>query len=188
MILLIDNFDSFTYNLVDYLLQAKIPCKVIRNDIGLEEIERLKFDAIVLSPGPGIPGKSGNMLKVINQYYKEKPILGICLGHQALGEFYGAKLVKAEKPMHGKLSKINIQKDPIFETIPPSFNVVRYHSLILTEIPSTLSVIASTINGEVMMIKHLNYKSYGIQFHPEAHLTEYGLQLIKNWVKLNQIL
>lgn len=182
MILLLDNFDSFTYNLVDYLAQCGHSCKVIRNDTSPEEISRMSFDAIVLSPGPETPEKAGVMNQLIAKYYCQLPILGICLGHQALGQFFGAKLEKAIKPMHGKISRISIDNhDDMFLNLPDRVEVTRYHSLVLKSIPAHLKVIGTTDEGEVMAIKHRQYPVRGIQFHPEAVLTQEGLRMLKNW-------
>lgn len=184
MLLLLDNFDSFTYNLLDYLLQMGIPCKVYRNDHDLNEVKKGKYRGIVLSPGPGRPSVAGIMPELIRHYHGQLPILGICLGHQALGEFYGATLTKALRPMHGKLSQIACRKDQVFENIPVSYKVVRYHSLLLTKLPPALEVLAETSEGEVMAFKHRVHPSYGLQFHPEAYLTEYGFEILKNWTRI----
>ncbi|MBD0400440.1 MULTISPECIES: aminodeoxychorismate/anthranilate synthase component II [unclassified Flammeovirga] len=182
MILLLDNFDSFTYNLVDYFTQLGQKVEVVRNTTPLEEIVVYKYDAIVLSPGPETPDKAGNMLEVIDYYHKTHPILGICLGHQAIGEYFGGKVVKALKPMHGKISQIDVQTSVLFQKIPSEFSVVRYHSLILSNVPNTVEVVASSKEGEVMAIAHKNLPVFGVQFHPEAILTEFGLDILKNWI------
>ncbi len=187
-ILLLDNYDSFTYNLYDYLLQAGTQCQVLRNDAcSLDELERLDFDALVLSPGPERPADAGLMMPLIARFFDKKPILGICLGHQALGEFFGAKLVKARLPMHGKTSLIAHSGHPLFEHLPPQFAVMRYHSLLLESLEGTpLQSIAQTDEGEIMALAHPTLPLLGVQFHPESILTEWGLQLIKNWVKMHQ--
>lgn len=187
MILVLDNFDSFTYNLVDYFAQLGIDCSIYRNDSSLADIKKEQFKGIVLSPGPGTPSTSGIMMEVLREYYNELPILGICLGHQALGEFFGAKLVKAQVPMHGKVSEIICTQDSIFNNLPDKFNVVRYHSLLINEVPKTFKVLAYSEKGEIMALKHLSLPLYGFQFHPEAILTEYGMELLKNWLVINQI-
>lgn len=184
MILLLDNFDSFTYNLVDYFNQLGVECVVKRNDVSLEEIVSMDYDGLVISPGPETPQKSGNLMQVLKYFYDKTPVLGICLGHQAIGEFFGAKLVKALKPMHGKISKVVHQQNHLFEDIPITFNVVRYNSLLLEEINTPLKVIAETDQEEIMAICHQKLPVWGVQFHPEAALTEYGLQLLKNWLTL----
>lgn len=182
MILVLDNFDSFTYNLVDYLQQCGAKCVVVRNNIGLEEIEKLDFEAIVLSPGPGKPAKAGVMPQLIERFHQSKPILGICLGHQALGEFFGASLEKSHKPMHGKVSSVELSNDFMFERIEHPSSVVRYHSLILKKVVSPLEIIAKTNQQEVMAIRHSTLPIRGLQFHPEAILTADGLKMINNWI------
>ncbi len=183
-VLLLDNYDSFTYNLYDYLLQTGVACTVLRNDaFTLDELEQLGFQAIVLSPGPKRPADAGLMMAVIERYYARLPILGICLGHQALGEFFGAKLVKAALPMHGKTSAIQHYGHPVFEGIPEHFSVMRYHSLLLEQpLPQHLHCLASTDAGEIMALAHESLPLVGLQFHPESILTEHGLQLLRNWV------
>lgn len=187
MILLLDNFDSFTYNLVDYFNQLKIGCHVVRNDVSLEEISRYKFDGIVLSPGPEIPEKAGNLMAVLSHYHKKLPILGICLGHQAIGQFFGAQVQRAVKPMHGKLSRIKLEKDVIFTGIPSEINVVRYNSLVVKGGGDELQILARCENNEVMALRHRDLRLWGVQFHPEAALTEHGLNILKNWLSCNKI-
>lgn len=183
MVLLLDNYDSFTYNLRDYILQCGKECKVVRNDeMSLDELAELNFASAVISPGPKTPHQAGITLKFIERFYQQKPILGICLGHQALGEFFGAKLVKAIKPMHGKTSVIRHNKSFLFKNLPDEFEVMRYHSLILSEIEKTeLQITATTSENEVMAVMHPVLKLAGVQFHPESVLTPNGLQLMKNW-------
>ncbi|WP_162428341.1 anthranilate synthase component II [Pontibacter pudoricolor] len=187
MLLLLDNFDSFTYNLVDYFGQLGVEAHVVRNDVPLPEIKRLPLKAIVLSPGPGIPKNAGVMMDVIHEYHARVPMLGICLGHQALGEFFGAKLEKGEKPMHGKISEITCEPDPIFKNLPEKMDVVRYHSLVLQDIPPAIVPLAHTENGELMAFKHNSLPLYALQFHPEAALTTYGLEMIRNWLSIANI-
>ena len=188
MVLLLDNFDSFTYNLADYLQQLEAECVVLNNKTPIESIRKLPFKGIVLSPGPETPEKAGVMPQVLTSFYNKLPILGVCLGHQALGQFFGAKLVRAIKPMHGKVSEISCQEDYIFQGIPKKLNVVRYHSLVLQDLPTTLSNIAvTTQQGEIMAIKHNTLPIRGLQFHPEAILTESGLAMLKNWLSFNNI-
>lgn len=190
MILLIDNYDSFTYNLQDYFLQIGLDCKVARNDeYSLQEFSKLKLQAVVFSPGPKIPREAGLMMELINYFHDKILMLGICLGHQGIGEFFGAKLVKAKIPMHGKTSMITHNNDFVFQNIPQQFKVMRYHSLILSETEnSPLKIIARTDENEIMAIKHNTLPIYGFQFHPEAILTEHGLQLLKNWAVINDLL
>jgi anthranilate synthase component 2 len=182
VILVLDNFDSFTFNLVDYLHQCGASCVVVRNNVGLEEIEKLDFEAIVLSPGPGKPAGAGIMSSLIERFHQSKPILGICLGHQALGEFFGASLEKSIKPMHGKVSQIELGNDFMFEGIENPSLVVRYHSLILKKVASPLEIIAKTVEQEVMAIRHPSLPIRGLQFHPEAILTTDGIKMISNWI------
>jgi anthranilate synthase/aminodeoxychorismate synthase-like glutamine amidotransferase len=184
-ILLLDNYDSFTYNLYDYLQQTGVACTVWRNDtFALESIDAAGFQAIVLSPGPKRPADAGLMMQVIERYHQHLPILGICLGHQALGEFFGAKLVKAALPMHGKTSPVVHTAHPLFQGIPSPFQVMRYHSLLLESLEGTpLDCVASTEAGEIMALAHRSLPLLGVQFHPESILTEHGLPLLHNWVK-----
>lgn len=182
-ILLLDNYDSFTYNLYDYLCQCGASCTVVRNDqMTIEELTKCHFDGIVLSPGPKRPKDAGILMQVIEQYYQQLPILGVCLGHQALGEFFGAKLVHAKAPRHGKTSLIEHQQSGIFDLLPNPMQVMRYHSLILEELPNCLKGIAYTTEQELMALQHQDYPLTGIQFHPESILTKEGLQLLNNWL------
>ncbi|MBS1596266.1 MAG: aminodeoxychorismate/anthranilate synthase component II [Bacteroidetes bacterium] len=183
MVLLIDNYDSFTYMLRDYIRQAGEECIVVRNDEKtIADIAVLSFDSIVISPGPKAPVDAGITMDMIRAYWQQKPILGICLGHQAIGEFFGARLVRAQVPMHGKTTTITHTEHPIFKDIPQGTEVMRYHSLILEDIArSGLDVIAQTDDGEVMGVVHPTLPVAGLQFHPESVLTEYGLNMIENW-------
>lgn len=187
-ILLLDNYDSFTYNLYDYLLQTGVACQVLRNDaLPLSDVERLDFRAIVFSPGPKRPADAGLMLPLIDRYHDRIPMLGICLGHQAIGEYFGAKLVKAKVPMHGKTTEIRHSGHPLFKDIPTRFTVMRYHSLLLESLDGTpLECLATTDDGEIMALKHNTLPLFGVQFHPESILTECGLQLLRNWVTMAQ--
>ena len=187
MVLLLDNFDSFTWNLADYIHRLGVPCEVVQNDQPLEKIQQIPFKALILSPGPQTPAKAGCLMEVIAHNYRRVPILGVCLGHQALGEFFGARLYKASQPMHGKLSSISCRSDYLFEGLPAQFKVVRYHSLLLKELPHSLESIAETAAGELMALRHRELPIRGVQFHPEAILTEGGLALLKNWVSFNKI-
>ncbi|MEL6866737.1 MAG: aminodeoxychorismate/anthranilate synthase component II [Bacteroidota bacterium] len=185
-ILLIDNYDSFTYNLYDYFCQLNTNCQVLRNDeYTLEAFKALSFDALVLSPGPKIPKSAGQMMALIDHFHQKAPILGICLGHQGIGEYFGAKLQKAALPMHGKTSTLFHQKDPIFRDLPQQFEVMRYHSLLLEDMGSApLETIAQTAKGEVMALRHQQLPIYGLQFHPESILTEHGLAILDNWLNI----
>jgi anthranilate synthase/aminodeoxychorismate synthase-like glutamine amidotransferase len=187
VVLLLDNYDSFTYNLVDYFNQLGIECKLFRNSDPLEEITSHHYHGIVLSPGPGKPEEAGCLLDVIGHYYQTHPMLGICLGHQAIGQFFGSTVSKAFQPMHGKISRARLVQDPIFKDIPDEINVVRYHSLVISEVSKELDVIAVTPQGEIMAIKHPLLPLYGLQFHPEAVLTEYGMAMLNNWAIFNNI-
>jgi len=183
MFLLLDNFDSFTYNLADYMAQCGAEFRVIRNDTPLAQIQQTDYQGIVLSPGPETPQKAGSLMQVIDYYASVKPILGICLGHQALGQYFGARLVRAAKPMHGKISYVYSESDEaLFTGIPASFAVVRYHSLILDTLPPCLEALAQTETNELMALRHKMLPIRAIQFHPEAALTEHGLKMINNWL------
>jgi len=185
-ILLLDNFDSFTYNLLDYLRQVGVTAHVCRNDVPLATLESQQFDGIVLSPGPGTPSSAGNLMRVIERYHHELPMLGVCLGHQALGQFFGAQVKRAVRPMHGKVSQIDCATDnPLFTDLPPQLTVTRYHSLVVEELPSVLLPLAYTADEhrELMAFRHRTLPLYGVQFHPEALLTTQGLALLRNWVK-----
>ncbi|GAB3313704.1 aminodeoxychorismate/anthranilate synthase component II [Larkinella ripae] len=182
-LLVLDNIDSFTHMLVDYLKQAGATCRVVRNTVPLAEITAESYDGLVLSPGPGTPRQAGCLMNVIDHYYEQLPILGVCLGHQALGEHLGARLVKAAKPMHGKVSVIRKQaEDVLWTNLPDELRVTRYHSLVLTDLPAGLIPLAATETGENMAFRHRALPIWGIQFHPEAALTQQGLEILKNWI------
>ncbi len=183
MVLLLDNYDSFTYNLRDYILQLGEECMVVRNDEKtLTEIAALNFDSAIISPGPKTPHEAGITMKFIERFHREKPMLGICLGHQAIGEFFGARLVKAIKPVHGKTSVIKHKGNYLFKNLPAEFEVMRYHSLVLTDMDKTaLEITATTSENEVMALAHPEIKIAGVQFHPESVLTITGLQIMRNW-------
>ena len=182
-ILLIDNYDSFTYNLYDYILQNNVACDVVKNDADINSINFGNYDGIVISPGPKTPDKAGITNEIIRLFYDKKPILGICLGHQAIGAMFGAELVKAKKPMHGKTCSVNLIEHYLFKNIGRQTEVMRYHSLILRNIKSPLNVIATSAEGEVMAVAHENKLLCGIQFHPESILTPQGFTIISNWIK-----
>ena len=187
MILLIDNYDSFTYNLYQYLGELGESIIVKRNDeLTISEIKEMNPEAIVISPGPGRPEEAGNCVKVIQQLHTSFPILGICLGHQAIGYSFGAKITKAEKIMHGKVSEIRHQNKAIFQPFAQNLKVMRYHSLVIQKdtLPAQFEVLAtSTDDEEIMAIKHHDYPLYGMQFHPESIGTEAGPRLLKQFLR-----
>ena len=187
MILLIDNYDSFSYNLVQYIGTINPHIKVIRNDeLTVDEIEKLHPDHIVLSPGPGYPKDAGVCEEVVLKLQGKVPILGVCLGHQAICEVYGATITYAKKLMHGKMSVAALDTEcPVFAGIGETAEVARYHSLIAQKetIPECLQVIATTDDGEVMGVKHKEAPTYGLQFHPESILTPKGIDMLKNFLK-----
>ncbi|MCX5705248.1 MAG: aminodeoxychorismate/anthranilate synthase component II [Candidatus Omnitrophica bacterium] len=186
MILMIDNYDSFTYNLVQYLSSLGQEIKVYRNDkITVEAIRKLKPRKIVISPGPGRPEGAGISCEVIRSFAGKLPILGVCLGHQSIGFVFGAKIVHAKELMHGKTSKIYHNRKEIFKGLPLPFEATRYHSLVVQKIslPTCLEIIAWTKEGEIMGLKHKKYSVWGVQFHPESVLTKSGIDLLENFVK-----
>jgi anthranilate synthase/aminodeoxychorismate synthase-like glutamine amidotransferase len=180
---LIDNYDSFTYILQHYLLQCGHECEVYRNDeISVQQLKDLSPERIIISPGPETPLQAGITMEVIDHFHKHVPILGVCLGHQALGMYFGAKLVHTAYPMHGKTSKIVHTGHPLFKGIPSPFTAMRYHSLAVTDFNDpALTAIAHTGDGTIMALAHTQYPCIGVQFHPESVGTEHGLQLLKNW-------
>lgn len=185
MILLLDNYDSFTYNLSDYFLQAGAEVEVLRNDACTPaSIVAMHPEALVISPGPGRPEDAGCTMDAITLLHNRLPILGICLGYQAIGICFGARLRHAGTPVHGKVSQIRHNGDPVFAGIPHNIAVMRYHSLMLNTLPACLEVIAETRDAEPMAIKHRGSNVYGFQFHPESVLTEYGLSMLQNWLNL----
>lgn len=188
MILLIDNYDSFSYNLYQYMGSINKDIKVIKNDeMTLEEIEKLNISHIVISPGPGRPEDSGICKDVIERFYKEKPILGICLGHQCIYEIFGGTVTYAKKVYHGKRDTISIKNQfPIFDGLKSNIEVGRYHSLsgTMESLPEELFLIAEDRNSEVMGVKHKEFNLYGLQFHPESILTPDGIIMIENFMKM----
>lgn len=185
MILLIDNYDSFTYNLYQYIGTFEPDIQVVRNNqITIEEIEKLNPESIVISPGPKSPKEAGICLDVIRHFAGKKPMLGICLGHQCIGEAFGATISYAKKIFHGKQSSITHDTDGIFTGINSPIKVARYHSLAIVEetIPKELKVIAETEDGEIMAVRHVEYAIVGLQFHPESIYTEHGKRMIENFV------
>lgn len=187
MILMIDNYDSFTYNLVQYLEELGQVVKVYRNDaISLKDIEKLGPEKIVISPGPGRPEDAGISCDVIKEFCGKIPILGVCLGHQAIGYCFGGKIVQAKRLMHGKTSKIYHNKKDIFKNIPNPFLATRYHSLLVDNknLPDCLEVTAKTRESEIMGLKHKAYPLWGVQFHPESILTKSGKAILDNFLNI----
>ena len=186
-IILIDNYDSFTFNLYHYLSSLKVKVDVIRNDkITSNEILKRKYNKIVISPGPGNPDQSGNCLKIVKSLYKKIPILGVCLGHQIIGQVFGSKIVQAKKLMHGKTSKIISKKLGILKNLPKSFEATRYHSLIIDKktLSKHLEITAETKDGLVMGVQHKKYNVHGVQFHPESIKTKLGMKILKNFIRI----
>jgi anthranilate synthase component 2 len=186
MLLLIDNYDSFTYNLVHFLGELGAQSEVVRNDkIGVDEIMRKKPKAIVLSPGPCTPNEAGVCLELIEKLGGKIPLLGVCLGHQAIGQAYGGKVIRAPEPLHGKLSTIRHSDKGVFKSLPERFQVTRYHSLIVERksLPPELEVTAET-EGIIMGLQHKTHPVHGVQFHPESIASEHGHALLANFLSL----
>jgi anthranilate synthase component 2 len=181
-LLFIDNFDSFSYILIDYLKSSGAEITVITNESDPGKIKVGLYDGIVISPGPATPGEAGYLMQYLKLFADKLPVLGVCLGHQAIGMYFGLQLEKALIPMHGKTSPVYHQNNDLFQQISNPFQACRYHSLVLKGNVPELEILAQTSEGEIMAIKHKSLPVYGVQFHPEALLTESGLQLIKNWV------
>ena len=185
-IFMIDNYDSFTYNLVQYFGELGEDVRVYRNDeITIEQIEALNPDRICISPGPKAPAQAGISVEVLKHFAGKKPILGVCLGHQAIGEAFGGKVIRAKQVMHGKTSLIAHTGVGVFKDIPSPFTVIRYHSLAIerASLPSCLEVTAWTDDGEIMGVRHREYDIEGVQFHPESILSEHGHALLKNFLE-----
>lgn len=183
--LMIDNYDSFTYNLVQYLGELGETVRTVRNDeLSLEDIERLAPQRIVISPGPCTPNEAGISLAVIRQFAGRLPMLGVCLGHQAIGQAFGGRVVRARRVMHGKVDTIETTGQGVFESLPVRYEVVRYHSLAVerTTMPEDLEVTAWTDDGEVMGVRHRRFDIEGVQFHPESIATQHGHQLLRNFL------
>ena len=184
-ILLIDNYDSFTFNLYHYLSILKCKVEVFRNDkITYKEIVKNKFDKIVISPGPGNPYQSGNCLSIVENLFKKIPILGVCLGHQIIGQVFGSKIVQTKILMHGKTSIIYSKKIGILSNLPNKFEATRYHSLIIDKktLSKDLLITAETKDGIIMGVQHKKYNIHGVQFHPESIKTKLGIKILKNFV------
>ena len=186
-IILIDNYDSFTFNLYHYLSSLKVKVDVIRNDqITSNQILERKYNKIVISPGPGNPNQSGNCLKIVKSLYKKIPILGVCLGHQIIGQVFGSKIVQTQKLMHGKTSRIISKKVGILKNLPKSFEATRYHSLIIDKksLSKHLEITAESNDGLVMGVQHKKYDVHGVQFHPESIKTKLGIKILKNFIRI----
>ena len=186
-IILIDNYDSFTFNLYHYLSSLKVFVDVIRNDkISSKEILKRRYNKIVISPGPGNPNQSGNCLKIVKSLYKKIPILGVCLGHQIIGQVFGSKIIQARKLMHGKTSKITSKKNGILKNLPKTFEATRYHSLIIDKktLSNDLEITAETKDGLIMGVQHKKYDVHGVQFHPESIKTKLGIKILKNFIRI----
>ena len=184
-ILLIDNYDSFTFNLYHYISSLKVTVDVVRNDkINSNEILKKKYNRIVISPGPGNPNQSGNCINILKTLHKELPFLGVCLGHQIIGQVFGSKIIQAKKLMHGKTSKINSKKIGILKNLPKTFEATRYHSLIIDKktLSNQLEITAETDDGIIMGVKHKKYNIHGVQFHPESIKTKIGIKILKNFI------
>jgi anthranilate synthase/aminodeoxychorismate synthase-like glutamine amidotransferase len=185
MLLMIDNYDSFTYNLVQYLGELGAEVRIARNDaITLEEIDALAPRSIVISPGPCTPDQAGVSVSLVRHFAGRSPILGVCLGHQAIGQAFGATVVRAHRVMHGKLSPIAHRGDGVFAGLPSPFQATRYHSLAIERetLPGALEITAETDDGEIMGVRHREHPVEGVQFHPEAILTEHGRHLLRNFL------
>lgn len=189
--ILIDNYDSFTYNIVQYLEELGIEPKIFENDkVTIDELKSLDFDSIIISPGAGNPNTAGISMAVLEEFYKTKKILGICLGHQCIAKFFGANIAKSKNPTHGKTSKIFVcENSKLFKNLPKNFDVTRYHSLEVekSSMPSSLKITAETQDGTIMALEHDALPIYGVQFHPEAILTQYGHELLRNFIEIKPL-
>ena len=184
-ILLIDNYDSFTFNLYHYISSLGVRVDVVRNDkITANDIKKNKYNRIVISPGPGNPKQSGNCINILKSLHKEIPFLGVCLGHQIIGQVFGSKIIQAKKLMHGKISKIKSKKIGILKNLPKTFEATRYHSLIIEKksLSENLKITAETEEGLIMGVQHKVYNIHGVQFHPESIKTKLGIKILKNFV------
>ncbi len=187
MLLMIDNYDSFTYNLVQYFGELKQDVRVVRNDqITVAEIEKLRPDHIVISPGPCTPNEAGVSVETIQKLAGKIPILGVCLGHQSIGQAFGGKIVRAKQLMHGKTSMIHHKDIGVFKGLPSPFEATRYHSLVIEResLPDCLEITAWTEDNEIMGVRHKTLAVEGVQFHPESILTQHGHQLLSNFLRM----
>ena len=184
-VLLIDNYDSFTFNLYHYISSLGVKVDVVRNDkITAKDIKKNKYNKVVISPGPGNPSQSGNCINILKSLHKEIPFLGVCLGHQIIGQVFGSKIIQAKKLMHGKISKIKSKKIGILKNLPKNFEATRYHSLIIDKktLSDSLEITAETEDGLIMGVQHKVYNIHGVQFHPESIKTKLGIKILKNFV------
>ena len=184
-VLLIDNYDSFTFNLYHYISSLDVKVDVIRNDrITAKSIKKNKYNKIVISPGPGNPNQSGNCINILKSLHKEMPFLGVCLGHQIIGQVFGSKIIQAKKLMHGKISTIKSKKIGILKNLPKTFEATRYHSLIIDKktLSNSLEITAETEDGLIMGVQHKLYDIHGVQFHPESIKTKLGMKILKNFI------
>ncbi len=189
MVLMIDNYDSFTYNIVQYCLELGADLKVVRNDeLSLDEIKALKAEKIIISPGPATPDEAGVSLEVVKELHKDTPILGICLGHQTIAQAFGGKVVRAKNLMHGKTSLMEVHiESPIFRFVPDTFTATRYHSLVVEKESLPENIIATAYSHddhEIMALQVADLPVYGVQFHPESIMSEHGHQMLDNFLKL----
>lgn len=186
MMIMIDNYDSFFYSIVRYFEELGEKIIVFRNDeISVKDIKILQPNGIIISPGPGTPFEAGISMQIIEHFMNSIPILGVCLGHQAIAQVFNAKIVKAKEPIHGKISTIVHDNKGLFKGVKSPLNVTRYHSLMIADdIPDCLEVSARTLDGTIMGIRHKDYNVEGVQFHPEAHLTECGYDLFQNFIEI----
>jgi len=188
VLLVIDNYDSFTFNLVQYFGQLGVTMRVFRNDeLTTAEAERLNPDRVLVSPGPCTPTDAGISLDIIKTFAGKKPILGVCLGHQSIGQQFGGKVIRADRQMHGKLSPVRHRGTDIFAGLPSPFTAARYHSLLVerSSLPDCLAITAETAEGEIMGLRHKQFPVFGVQFHPESIATEGGMKILQNFLALN---
>ena len=186
-IILIDNYDSFTFNLYHYISSLNIKVDVIRNDkINSKEIIKKRYNKIVISPGPGNPNQSGNCISILKTLHQEIPFLGVCLGHQIIGQVFGSRIIQAKKLMHGKTSKIRSKKTGILKNLPKTFEATRYHSLIIERksLSKDLEITAETDDGIIMGVQHKKFNIHGVQFHPESIKTKIGIKILRNFINL----
>jgi anthranilate synthase/aminodeoxychorismate synthase-like glutamine amidotransferase len=188
VLLVIDNYDSFTFNLVQYFGQLGVAMRVFRNDeLTPAQAEQLKPDRVLISPGPCSPSEAGASLDIIKTFAGKRPVLGVCLGHQSIGQLFGGKVIRAPQQMHGKLSPIQHTGKGVFQGLPSPFTATRYHSLIVerSSLPDCLEITAETADGVIMGLQHKQFSVHGVQFHPESIATEGGMQILKNFLALN---